>query len=194
VTSLDSIGNAAQPPAKSPFTLVEGRAKGYQPAAVDVFLRRAKASFESDDGQLDAATVRQASFPLVRHGYRIEEVDAALARVEDAFAQRERANVVASRGAGAWVERARGEAQLILDHLARGSRRRFARTSVLSFGYCVDEVDHVAERIVHYLRDGQTITADQIRRTAFRMQRRGYREEQVDALLDATIDVLLAVR
>ena len=49
-------------------------------------------------------------------------------------------------------------------------------------------------RIVRYLRDGDPLTAEQLRSAAFRMQRGGYREEQVDALLDATIDVILAVR
>jgi DivIVA domain-containing protein len=33
-----------------------------------------------------------------------------------------------------------------------------------------------------------------VRDAAFRMQRGGYREEQVDALLDATVEVMLAVR
>ena len=37
-------------------------------------------------------------------------------------------------------------------------------------------------------------SVEQLRSAAFRMQRSGYREEQVDALLDATIDVILAVR
>jgi DivIVA domain-containing protein len=130
----------------------------------------------------------------VKGGYVVAEVDAALSRVEDAFAARERDRAVRSSGAGAWVERARDDAQLILDHLARQRRRRFARTSALTFGYRVDEVDHVANRIVRYLRDGEALTAEQLRSAAFRMQRGGYREEQVDALLDATIDVILAVR
>jgi DivIVA domain-containing protein len=65
---------------------------------------------------------------------------------------------------------------------------------VLTFGYRVDEVDHVARRIVRYLRDGEPLSVEQLRSAAFRMQRNGYREEQVDALLDATIDVILAVR
>ena len=65
---------------------------------------------------------------------------------------------------------------------------------MLTFGYRVDEVDHVATRIVRYLRDGEPLTAGQLRAAAFRMQRGGYREEQVDALLDAAVDVILAVR
>lgn len=187
----DSNSRAAS---AAPFPVTEGREKGYQRAAVDVFLRRAKSSFDGEGAPLDSAGVRQASFPLVRGGYRISDVDAALARVEDAFAQRERAAAVARAGAGIWVDRARGEAQLILDHLARPKKKRFARSGPLTFGYRIDEVDHVAEKIVRFLRDGQTLTVEQVRSTAFRMQRGGYREEQVDALLDATIDVLLAVR
>ncbi|WP_295011212.1 DivIVA domain-containing protein [uncultured Microbacterium sp.] len=181
--------------AESPsFPLVGRREKGYQRAAVDAFLGRARQAFEQGATGIDAADVRSASFPVVRGGYRIDAVDAALARVEEAFAQRERAAAVASEGASAWVGKARSEAQVILDHLSRPPRHRFARTGILTFGYRVDEVDHVAQRITRFLRDGDTLSVEQVRQTAFRMQRHGYREEQVDALLDATIDVLLAIR
>ncbi|WEK59709.1 MAG: DivIVA domain-containing protein [Candidatus Microbacterium colombiense] len=179
------------PPA---FVLTTGRTLGYHRSAVDAFLASARREFEVGGDQLDAADVRTASFPLVRGGYLVADVDAALGRVEDAFAARERERVVRSQGAGAWVERAREDAQVILDHLARPARHRFARTGVLTFGYRVDEVDHVSARIVRYLRDGEALTVEQLRSAAFRMQRGGYREEQVDALLDATIDVILAVR
>ncbi|WP_314423790.1 DivIVA domain-containing protein [uncultured Microbacterium sp.] len=176
------------------FSVTSGRDKGYHRAAVDTFLAAARAAFENSDGELTAADVRVASFPLVKEGYDVTEVDAALGRVEDALAARERDRAVRSRGAGVWVDQARGDAQVILDHLARPARHRFARTNVLTFGYRVDEVDHVAGRIVRYLRDGEALTAEQLRSAAFRMQRGGYREEQVDALLDATVDVILAVR
>ncbi|WP_194764084.1 DivIVA domain-containing protein [Microbacterium sp. UFMG61] len=176
------------------FSLTTGREKGYHQAAVDTFLAAARAAFEDSDGELTAADVRVASFPLVRGGYVVAEVDAALGRVEDALAARERDQAVRSRGAGVWVDQARGDAQLILDHLARPQRHLFARSQVLTFGYRIDEVDHVAGRIVRYLRDGEPLTAEQLRSAAFRMQRGGYREEQVDALLDATVDVILAVR
>ncbi|MBS1674957.1 MAG: DivIVA domain-containing protein [Actinobacteria bacterium] len=176
------------------FPVAPRREKGYQRAAVDTFLTRARGAFEHGAEGIDSVDIRAASFPLVRGGYDIASVDAALARVEEAFAQRERAVVVAADGASAWVSRARTDAQIILDHLSRPHGHLFARAGILTFGYRVDEVDHVAKRIVRFLRDGDPLSADQVRQTAFRMQRRGYREEQVDALLDATIDVLLAIR
>lgn len=179
------------PPA---FALATGRAYGYHRTAVDTFLASARRAFETGGDELGASDVRTASFPLVKGGYLVADVDAALGRVEDAFAARERERVVRAQGAGAWVEKAREDAQVILDHLARPRRHRFARTGVLTFGYRLDEVDHVSTRIVRYLRDGEGLTAEQLRSAAFRMQRGGYREEQVDALLDATIDVILAVR
>ncbi len=179
------------PPA---FALTTGRDRGYHRAAVDTFLASARRAFESGGDELSAEDVRIASFPLVKGGYVVADVDAALGRVEDAFAARERERVVRTQGAGAWVDQARADAQVILDHLARPRRHRFARTGVLTFGYRIDEVDHVSTRIVRYLRDGDALTAEQLRSAAFRMQRGGYREEQVDALLDATIEVILAVR
>ncbi|MFJ2505994.1 DivIVA domain-containing protein [Microbacterium sp. NPDC087592] len=176
------------------FALTSGRQRGYHRAAVDTFLASARRAFETGTDDLGADDVRAASFPLVKGGYVVADVDAALGRVEDAFAARERERVVRAQGAEVWVEQARADAQTILDHLARPRRRRFARTGVLTFGYRIDEVDHVSTRIVRYLRDGDPLSAEQLRSAAFRMQRGGYREEQVDALLDATIDVILAVR
>ena len=188
---LDEQTETAAPPA---FALTTGRTLGYHRTAVDTFLASARQAFESGTDDLTAEGVRTASFPLVKGGYVVADVDAALGRVEDAFAARERERAVRTRGAGAWVEKAREDAQVILDHLARPKRQRFARTGLLTFGYRIDEVDHVTSRIVRYLRDGDQLTAEQLRSAAFRMQRGGYREEQVDALLDATIDVILAVR
>jgi DivIVA domain-containing protein len=190
MSSDESLRVDDAPPA---FSLTSGRTRGYHRAAVDTFLAAARTAFEGN-GDLTAADVRVASFPLVKSGYVVAEVDAALGRVEDALAGRERERVVRDQGAGAWVDKAREEAQGILDHLARRRKHRFARSGMLTFGYRIDEVDHVSTRIVRYLRDGEPLTVEQLRSAAFRMQRGGYREEQVDALLDATIDVILAVR
>ncbi|MEV7691955.1 DivIVA domain-containing protein [Microbacterium sp. NPDC089189] len=197
-TTLEQLSGAATDVERShdAFPRTQGREKGYEPAAVDAFLARARASFENaqtDDETVSAADVRDVSFPLVRGGYAIDPVDAALGRVEDAFAVQERQAAIARLGARAWVEQKRADAQVVLDRLARPRRRRFDRVSVVRYGYRLEEVDLVADKIAGYLADGTGVTVEQVRSVAFRMQRGGYREAQVDALLDAVIEIMLAV-
>ena len=175
------------------FPEAHGREKGYEKKAVDAFVSRARKAFEVGGEPLTAADIRQASFPLVRHGYAIASVDAALGRIEDAFAARERAEVLAKVGARAWVGQTRETAQAVLDRLARPKRQRFDRVSALRYGYRIEEVDLVTDKIARYLEAGDSVTVEQVRSVAFRMQRGGYREAQVDAVLDAVVDVMLAV-
>jgi DivIVA domain-containing protein len=185
-------------PTPAPFALASGREKGYDRESVDRFLARAREAFEHPEadaaGEIDAEAVRGASFALVRGGYRISAVDAALTRVEDAFAARERERAIRAEGPEAWVAGAREQAQVVLDRLSRPEGERFDRVGALRFGYLCEEVDLVADRVTGHLARGERLTVDQIRRTAFRMSRNGYREEQVDAVLDAVIEVMLAVR
>ena len=175
------------------FPEARGREKGYEKRAVDAFLARARNAFETGGAPMTAAEVRQVSFALVRHGYAIASVDAALGRIEDAFAARERADVLSTSGAHAWVGQTRETAQTVLDRLARPKRHRFDRVSGLRYGYRIDEVDLVTEKLARYLETGDSVTVEQVRSVAFRMQRGGYREAQVDAVLDAVVDVMLAV-
>ena len=175
------------------FPAVSGRRKGYDPAAVDTFLGAARTAFESESADVTSAQVRAAGFPLVREGYEPAAVDAALARIEDAFAKRERADAMSRRGARAWVGASRTLAQEVLDRLSRPKRKKFERVSVLRFGYRIDEVDLVAGRIARYLENGEGLSVEQVRGVAFRMQLGGYDETQVDAVLDAVVDVMLAV-
>jgi len=178
----------------SPFPVTSGRTRGYQPHAVDDFLERARAAFETGvPADVDSAVVRRAAFPLVRHGYQVAAVDAALSRIEDAFAAREREQALSNRGARAWVGQSRRLAQEVLDRLTRPKGHRFRRVGALRFGYRVDEVDLVADKIARFFESGETVTVEQVRSVAFRMQRRGYSEAQVDAVLDATVEVMLAV-
>lgn len=209
--------DAAAEAVASPFPIVPRGEKGYDPAAVDAFLRRARVAFEAplepvepgepgesavsaapdqapDEPHVDALAIRLASFNLVRRGYAVGAVDAALGRIEDAFAARQRETMVAEVGTAAWVEHARVTAQEVLDRLSRAPQHRFRRAGMLRFGYRIDEVDLVADKLVGYFERGETITVEQVRAAAFRMQRRGYDEAQVDALLDAVVDVMLAVR
>lgn len=167
---------------------------GYDVGAVDDFLRRARAAFEGTGPDIASSIVRVTSFPLTRHGYRTDAVDAALARLEDALAARERNRALADDGAAAWVEATRAKAQEVLDRLSRETKARFDRVGILRFGYRVDEVDLVADKIAAYLARGTRVTPEQVRDVGFRMRRHGYREQQVDAVLDAVIGIMLAVR
>lgn len=178
----------------SPFPHTTGRTRGYSPTAVDEFLDRAREAFQSDDvGEVDAGTIRTVAFPLVKRGYQVAAVDAALGRIEDAFAARERERALSRAGARAWVGQSRQLGQEVLDRLTRPKRHRFAHTGLLRYGYRIDEVDLVADRIARYLETGDGVSVEQIRTVAFRMQRRGYDEAQVDAVLDAVVEVMLAV-
>lgn len=178
----------------SPFTRVPARRRGYDPAAVDEFLETARRTFQGAARDVTSDHVRAASFPLIRGGYEIAAVDKALARLEDAFAQQERDAAIEARGSDAWVAEARLEAQELLLRLTRPESRRFDRVSWLRTGYSVREVDAVADRLARYFADGSPVTVDQVRQAAFHPQRGGYREEQVDAVLDAVVRVMLAVR
>ena len=56
-----------------------------------------------------------------------------------------------------------------------------------------NDVNTKAKMATRFLENGEAVTVDQVRSVAFRMQRRGYSEAQVDAVLDATVEVMLAV-
>lgn len=195
--TIDS-GAGARPPKKLPFPVTGGRARGYDRRQVEEFMARARAAFETggatEPGALTADDVRRAAFTLTKRGFDVEAVDQALGRIEEAFAARERRRAIDADGPNAWVDQARDEAQVILDHLARPEGHRFDRVGALSHGYDPDEVDAVADRITDFLRLGTPLEAEQIRQAAFRVVRRGYREEQVDELLDAVVTIILAVR
>lgn len=190
----NALDELQQPEEPALFPLVRGRTRGYERAAVDAFLGQARSAFEASTvGGMSSGHVRATAFPVVKHGYDIASVDAALARIEDAFAARERDAAIRRVGTDVWVARVRRDAQVVLDRLRRPARRRFQRTGPLRYGYRIDEVDFVMDKIAHYLETGEGANLAQVRAVAFRMQRGGYSEVQVDAVLDAVIEVMLGV-
>ncbi|AWB86720.1 DivIVA domain-containing protein [Mycetocola zhujimingii] len=179
------------------FPQAAKRTKGYNPSQVDAFLAKAREAYDADehDGEaLTAADIRHTSFSLVRGGYSTSHVDAALERLEDAFALRERERALASEGKGAWLSAARETAQVILNRITREPGHRFQRTSALAQGYHVDDVDALCDALTEYFERGVPFNTDAVRTAVFRAQRGGYREAQVDLLLDSVVDVMLAVR
>jgi len=144
---------------------------------------------------VNAESIRTIAFAMQKGGYSTTHVDAALERLEDAFATRERDRAFAqSGGDAAWYGQARSTAQVILDRLARPAGARFTRVGALTRAYNVKEVDDFADRLVDYFQHGKPMSVDEVRTVAFSATKRGYNETQVDLLLDSVITVMLAVR
>lgn len=178
-------------------TFPRARKLGYDVAQVEDFLEDARRAYHSQPGEpvlLTSAAIRRQAFAMKRHGYVPSHVDAALERLEDAFAQREREQAVRNQGDRAWYLQARETAQVILDRVVRPRGHRFRRVGVFTLGYRVREVDQLADRIAAYFQAGRPLSIEELRTVAFPSQRGGYQEAQVDVVIDAVIDVMLAVR
>ncbi|TFC52379.1 DivIVA domain-containing protein [Cryobacterium sp. TmT2-59] len=172
---------------------------GYNTAQVESFLAAARKAYDAtDDGgegaPLTAETIRHTAFSLHKGGYSPAHVDAALERLEDAFATRDRDRATRAQGKEAWLEEAHDLAQVLVNRLGRADHHRFSRVSILTVGYSRVDVDRFASRLVRYFEDGFPVTIEDVRCAVFRPQRGGYREAQVDVVLDGVIDVMLAVR
>lgn len=171
--------------------------RGYNIDQVEDFLEDARRAYSAETpagSVITAASIRTTSFGMQKGGYSPVHVDAALERLEDAFASREREQAVEQRGDEAWFTEARSTAQEILDRLSRPAGHRFDRVSFLSDGYHRKDVDALADRLVSYFQDGSALNVEEVRTIAFRPKKGGYREVQVDLLLDTVVNVMLAVR
>lgn len=172
---------------------------GYDVDEVEAFLEEARIAYTAEqdwdqaDATMTAERIRRTAFRLRKGGYAIAQVDAALERLEDAFATRERERERARVGDAAWYAEARETAQVILDRVARPDGKRFQRVSVFTQGYSVKDVDAFAARVSDYFQKGVPLSTEEVRTVAFRPQRGGYREIQVDIVLDELIRVMQAV-
>lgn len=170
---------------------------GYSVDEVEDFLEDARRAYTSETGvsAVTSESIRTTAFSMQKGGYSPVHVDAALERLEDAFATRERDRVFAQEGGDQyWYGQARSTAQVILDRLARPAGHKFNRVNALTRAYNVKEVDLFAGRLVDYFQHGKPLSVEDVRTVAFSASRRGYNETQVDMLLDAVVRVMLAVR
>jgi DivIVA domain-containing protein len=179
------------------FPLVRKSKAGYAVDEVEDFLEEARRAYSADRSAptvVTAESIRRTAFDMEKGGYSVVHVDAALERLEDAFAAREKDSAVAQVGDQAWFGQARQTAQEALDRLDRPWGHRFKRVSALTLGYHPKDVDEFGEQLTAYFQDGKPMSVDQVRTVAFRTRRGGYNETQVDVFLDAIIGVMLAVR
>ena len=169
--------------------------KGYDVDQVESFLARARAAYE-ENGRGPAMTswhVRTVGFDLVRGGYDVDAVDAALDRIEDAFSRREKQRGEERSGSQAWQTQLRTQEQSLRAQLGRADGERFPRGSGMELTYDIDAVDDLCIRIEESFAMGQPLPPDAVRLAVFKSRRgsRGYREASVDAFLDRVVELLV---
>jgi DivIVA domain-containing protein len=179
------------------FPRVRTSKRGYAVDEVEDFLEEARRAYSADRSAptvVTAESIRRTAFDMEKGGYSVVHVDAALERLEDAFAAREKDRAFAEIGDQAWFGKARSTAQEALDRLDRPWGHKFKRMNALTLGYNPRDVDEFGEKLTGYFQDGKPMSVDEVRTVAFRTRRGGYSEAQVDNFLDAIIGVMLAVR
>ena len=169
--------------------------KGYDVEQVESFLNRARMAYE-ENGRGPAMTswhVRTVGFDLVRGGYDVDAVDAALDRIEDAFARRAASRGEERSGSAAWQTQLRTQEQSLRAQLARPDGERFPRGSGMELTYDIEAVDDLCQRIEESFAMGQPLPPDAVRLAVFKSRRgsRGYREASVDAFLDRVVELLV---
>lgn len=172
---------------------------GYNAKQVDQFLQRARVSLETPAAAVHpirSADVRSVSFDPVKGGYSATAVDAALDRLEDAFARRERDELIAERGEEAWLRQIGQLSGTLRGRLHRPDGERFRRpVKKKARSYNTRDVDRLCKDLIGYLEEDKPLSVDNVRRAVFRpaVGKDGYEETQVDAFLDRVVELMAAI-
>ncbi|MBL3686750.1 DivIVA domain-containing protein [Leucobacter zeae] len=178
------------------FPLATGSQPGYAPDQVEEFLAQARAAYEgSGDAKLTSDDLRSTAFGMRRGGYAVRYVDAAIDRLEEVFFERERRARVREAGEEAWWDETRQLLSEVRGRLQRPAGRRFKRRGIFATGYRRSQVDAFLDRVSEmFERREIAIQPSEVRDVVFHAQWRGYDEDQVDALLDGVVELILSTR
>jgi DivIVA domain-containing protein len=173
------------------FERVSGRKHGYSVEQVDAFVEMARQQYEHPEGHLLVSErVRETEFDLVRRGYAVSAVDAALDRIEDALADRELKRKRETRGESAIADQLALISDIVRARTERPKGKRFERVSWPARGYNRKQVDAICNLILEHLVNSEPLIMSEVRRIVFSAQRGGYAENQVDAFIDRVIQIL----
>lgn len=184
--------------AVSPFARVDGNEYGYNPKQVDQFLGKARAYYTSNGHDAEVVTshdVRAMAFDPTKGGYDAQAVDAALDRLEDVFAQRERDELIARKGEDAWLAQIGRISAVLRGRLHRPDGERFRKPKRRVRSYSVEDVDRLCNELLGYFENDKPLSVDVVRRAVFRPAKgaAGYEETQVDAFLDRVVELMAAI-
>jgi DivIVA domain-containing protein len=168
---------------------------GYAPAEVDSFIIRARDQYNNSTAQiLDWRDITGQKFTLVKGGYEVASVDAAVEKLQDTFAERElsgKSNPFAQGFSGSLLTELRG---LLLARASRPKGKYFDRANVVGVGYSRKQVDALMSVVQEFLEGGEALTLEEVRELTFKVQRGGYFESQVDAYVERLVEYLQTKR
>lgn len=168
---------------------------GYSPAEVDAFIAKARSQYNNFSAQiLDWRDITSQNFSLVKGGYDVVAVDAAIDKLQDTFAERElskKSNPFAPSLSGSILTELRG---LLLGRTDRGKGKAFARAGVAGVGYSRKQVDALLSIVQEFLNGAQPLSLEEVRELKFKIQRGGYFESQVDAYVERLVEYLQTQR
>ncbi len=184
--------------ASTPFARVGRNEFGYSIKQVDQFLTRARADYTSEDPgkkTLTSHDVRTVFFDPAKGGYEALAVDAALDRLEDVFAQRERDRLVSAQGEEAWLLQIGRISSVLRARLHRAAGERFRRPKRKVRSYSVEDVDRLCHELLGYFEENKPLSVDVVRRAVFAPAKgaEGYEESQVDAFLDRVVELMASI-
>jgi DivIVA domain-containing protein len=164
---------------------------GYDADSVNFFLELAREQYLNPAiTELDVKTLRSTRFELVKHGYSISAVDAAMEKLEDVFAQRELDKEFDLRGESLFLEEIKQLRDLLKTRLERKRGKKFARRRWPLRGYSVKGVEAFCVQLETYLSGGSELTLRDVRIAVFKSSRGGYAEHQVDAFIDKVVEFI----
>lgn len=188
---------SSQAATEGAFPLAEGKQLGYRIDQVDAFLARARATYDESqetDHPVRAMEIRHLAFGMKRRGYAARYVDAAMDRLEEVFYERERRARMQEIGDDAWWAEVGQLLREVRGRLERPRGKRFRGRGPFASGYRRSQVDAFLDRVSAFFAGQDQLATSDVRGVVFHTQWRGYDEDQVDALLDSVIELLLATR
>lgn len=187
----------AYTPASSAFPIARRGELGYNIEQVDRLLQRARATYDRSPNLADpvtAAEIRSTAFTVKRKGYSARFVDSAMDRLEEVFYERERRARIELIGEEAWWAEVGALLSEVRGRLTREKGKRLSRRGIFASGYRRSQVDAFLDRVAATFAGRDDVKAADVRSVVFHAQLGGYNEDQVDALLDSVIELLLAAR
>lgn len=168
---------------------------GYSPQEVDAFIVLARQQYNNIDARLmDWRDITGKKFTMVKGGYLPEQVDVAIDRLQDTFAERElkrKVNPFAPSLSRSILTELRDSLKA---RATRTKNKSFDRVGVMGLGYSRKEVDALLSVVLGFLNDEAELDIAEIREITFKEQRGGYFESQVDAYIERLVEYLQTER